>query len=61
MYYNSEIEIDLSEVKNFIEAPSFHQYLLEHAPSFETAAFILQSLLNAVDSAAQQIDIIENI
>lgn len=51
-----EVTIDLKEVKQFIESPDFHQYLLAHTPSFETAAFILQSLLDAVETAASSVD-----
>lgn len=56
-----EVTIDLEEVKNFIENPDFHQYLLAHTPSFETAAFILQSLLDAVETAASSVDNSDNI
>ena len=61
MHFNTEIEIDLNEVKQFVEDTEFHQFLLTHAPSFETAAFILQSLLNAIAeaSANQAFDNIE--
>lgn len=36
-----EVEINLAEVKGFLENADFHRYLLANAPSFETAAFIL--------------------
>ena len=51
-----EITIDLDEVKAYIENPEFHRYLLDTAPSFEAAAFILQTLLDAVESAVNQVD-----
>jgi len=51
-----EVTVDLDEVKSFIESPDFHQYLLSHTVHFETAAFILQTLLNAVEDAASSID-----
>ena len=36
-----EIEVDLDEVKEFIESSDFHQYLLANTTEFSTAAFIL--------------------
>ena len=56
-----EVTVDLAEVKEVIEAPEFAQYLLTHTTQFSTAAFILQTLLDAVDAAAQHIDNTENI
>lgn len=56
-----EVTVDLEEVKQVIEAPEFAQYLLSHTTQFSTAAFILQTLLDAVDEAAQQFDNSENI
>ena len=56
-----EVEVDLDEVKRVVEAPEFAQYLLSHTAEFTTAAFILQTLLDAVDEAAQQFDNSENI
>ena len=55
------IEVDLDEVKEFIENPEFHQYLLANTTEFSTAAFILQTLLDAVENAIQRIDNTENI
>ena len=49
---NFDVEIDLNEVKQFIESPNFAQYLLTHTTDFATAAWILQTLLDAVDAAA---------
>ena len=56
-----ETTVDLDEVKRVIEAPEFAQYLLSHTTEFSSAAFILQTLLNAVDEAAQTLDNSENI
>ena len=56
MNFNTEMTIDLQEVKDYIENPKFAMYLLETCPSFECAAFVLQSLLDAVQDAAQSID-----
>lgn len=51
-----EMDVDLKEVKEVIEHPDFAQYLLSHTTSFGAAAFILQTLLDAVDDAARSID-----
>lgn len=51
-----EMDVDLAEVKAVVEHPDFAQYLLSHTTSFGAAAFILQSLLDAVDNAARSID-----
>jgi hypothetical protein len=61
MQFNTELTIDLDEVKNFIESSTFTQFLLEKAPSFECAAFVLQKLMDAVDEAAQSLDNSNNI
>ena len=56
-----EIEIDLADVKGFLENADFHRYLLANTPNFETAAFILQAALDAVENATQLVDNDENI
>jgi F0F1-type ATP synthase delta subunit len=56
-----EVEVDLDEVKQVIEAPEFAQYLLSHTTQFSSAAFILQTLLDAIDNAVQSLDNTENI
>lgn len=56
-----EMDVDLAEVKEVIEHPDFAQYLLAHTRSFGAAAFILQTLLDAVESAAHSVDNSENI
>lgn len=61
MPFDTELTIDLEEVKEYIESNKFTRFLLDTAPSFETAAFVLQSLLNAVDDAKQSLDKEENI
>ena len=49
------------EVKEFIESRTFTQFLLDAAPSFGCAAFVLQKLMDALDEAAQSLDKEENI
>lgn len=61
MQFDTELTIDLEEVKEYIESNKFTRFLLDTSPSFETAAFVLQSLLNAVDDAKQSLDKAENI
>lgn len=56
-----ELEVNLAEVKSVIEHPDFAQYLLSHTTSFGAAAFILQTLLDAVDAAAASVDNEENV
>jgi hypothetical protein len=56
-----ELEVNLAEVKSVIEHPDFAQYLLSHTTSFGAAAFILQTLLDAVDAAATSVDNEENV
>ena len=53
---STEITIDLGEVRSFVEDSDFHAYLLLHTANFETAAWILQTLLNAVNEAESTID-----
>ena len=53
---DTTITVDLDEINNYIHSSEFHRYLLDTTPSFEAAAFILQTLLDAVDDAAKQID-----
>ena len=61
MEFDTELTIDLQEVKEYIENPKFAQYLLATAPSFECAAFVLQSVLDAVNTAALSVDNSDNI
>lgn len=61
MQFNTEMTIDLGEVKEFIESRAFTQFLLDAAPSFECAAFVLQSVLDAVNTAALSVDNLDNI
>lgn len=61
MDFNTELTVDLDEVKEFIESYVFTQFLLDKAPSFECAAFVLQKLMDAVEEAAQSLDNSDNI
>ena len=56
MQFDTEMTIDLDEVKEFIETRASTQLLLDAAPSFGCAAFVLQKLMDALDEAAQSLD-----
>lgn len=56
MEFNTEMTIDLQEVKDYVESPKFTRFLLDSTPSFECAAFVLQALLDAVEQASQTLD-----
>ena len=56
MQFNTEMTIDLDEVKEFIVSRAFTQFLLDAAPSFGCAAFVLQKLMDALDEAVQSLD-----
>lgn len=56
MQFDTEMTIDLAEVKEFIESSKFTSFLLNSAPSFGCAAFVLQKLLDALDEAQQSLD-----
>lgn len=56
MQFDTEMTIDLDEVKEFVESEKFTRFLLDAAPSFGCAAFVLQKLFDAVDEAAQSLD-----
>ena len=56
-----EVTVDLDDVRQFIESEKFSQFLLANTTEFTTAAFILQTLLDAVDAAATQVDNTEEI
>lgn len=55
------LTLDLQEVNDFIHDPDFHAYLLLHTSDFTVAAWILQTLLDAVAKAGQAVDNTENI
>lgn len=44
------IDVDLNEVKEFIESQKFLQFLLYNTTDFGTVAFILQTLWEKLDS-----------
>ena len=48
------IEIDIDEVDKFVHSSDFHYYLVNNVTDFNTAAFILQTLLDAVEAIKKQ-------
>lgn len=56
MQFDTEMTIDLDEVEEFIKSRTFTQFLLDAAPSFGCAAFVLQKLMDALDEAVQSLD-----
>ena len=53
------VQIDrevLDEVEETVTNDEFAQYLLSHTTDFVAAAFIMQTLLNAIDEAKEKIN-----
>lgn len=48
------VEVDLEDVERFIHNSDFHYYLLNNVTDFNTAAFILQTLINTVEEIKKQ-------
>ena len=43
------IEIDLENIREFVESENFSEFLVNNTTDFGTAAFILQTLLEKID------------
>lgn len=50
------VQVDLEEVEAFIKNQDFHYYLVNNVNDFNSAVFILQTLLDAVDAAKKQLN-----
>lgn len=48
-----EVSVDINEVENFITNEKFTKFLLENTTNFGVTAFIMQSLLDAVEEAKE--------
>jgi hypothetical protein len=48
-----EVSVDINEVEKFITNEKFTNFLLENTADFGVAAFIMQSLLDAVEEAKE--------
>ena len=44
-----EVSVDIEDVEKFVLSDDFREYLLNNTTEFSTAAFILQTLLDAID------------
>ena len=51
-----EISVDIEDVEEFVISDKFRDFLLENTTDFGTAAFILQSLLEAIDDAKNKLE-----
>ena len=49
-----EIEVDIREVRNFVEQKKFHEFLIDNTTDFSIAAFILQTLLDKIKEIETQ-------
>lgn len=49
-----EMSVNMDNIKEFIENEEFHQFLLSHTTDFRTAAWVLQTLLDAYDEACEK-------
>ena len=54
------IDIDLKNVREFVESEKFTTFLTSNTTDFGTAAFVLQTVLNELDRAEKPIDIETN-
>jgi len=50
------VDVDIEEVEKFILSDDFRDYLLSSTANFGVAAFILQSLMNAVDDVRMKME-----
>ena len=50
-----EMTVNMDNLKEFIENEKFHQFLLSHTTDFGTAAWVLQTLLDAYSEAEEKL------
>ena len=50
-----EITINMNSIRKFVESEEFHQFLLSHTTDFGTAAWVLQTLLEACSEAEEKL------
>lgn len=50
-----EMTINLENIREFIEGEDFHQFLVSHTYDFGTAAWVLQTLLDAYSEAEEKL------
>ena len=46
MIFDTEMTVDVKEVREFVESEKFIQFLLNNTTDFSVAAFILQAVLD---------------
>ena len=46
MIFDTEMTVDVKEVREFVESEKFIQFLLNNTTDFSVAAFILQTVLD---------------
>ena len=47
--FDMEMTVNPDEVREFVESPTFTQFLLNNTTDFSVAAFILQAVLDRLD------------
>ena len=50
-----EVSVDIEEVQKFVMSDEFRNFLLDNTSDFGVAAFILQTLLESIDKAKENI------
>ena len=50
-----EMTVNMEQLREFIENEEFHQFLLSHTTDFGTAAWVLQTLLEAYSEAEEKL------
>ena len=50
-----EMTVNLENIKEFIEGEEFHHFLVSHTYDFGTAAWVLQTLLEAYSEAEEKL------
>lgn len=51
----SDVWVDLEEVKDFVKSEVFTNFLMDNTTNFTVAAYILQTLLNNIESDMEKI------
>ena len=56
MFLDTNMTVDLNEVKRLVESDEFVQFLLSHTSDLAVAGYILQRILEAVEADAASLD-----
>lgn len=57
MKFDTEMTVNLTEIKKFVESKKFTQFLLNNTTDFSVAAFVLQALLDRIEAEEKKLDI----